>query len=311
MERGRASAGLAPSPQAPGCDPQPHSPASLQPSSSAFGPSRSLSLYLLHREAGGGVLTHMEAGGPVGPSPAPHPPRQGNHSSGSPSEKQQGRAGLGGPDVEPPAPPDSLPRGQWQRSWGHLGPRGPRPGWSSEVNWFWVRSNSRLRDVSWVSQLQGEAPGWCLEAGTPAPHVRARLALRVQTVRGQEGLAAVLTVPKTPTEDCPHALKCLEIEARPQLPHLKSGPSDPLPDLHRSELGSGIMSRTTQGACRPHSGAPQLPHDHSHPAPPEQPREPPTPPDTHRQARGTRGANRAGRTGDTLKGAEMRSSSPG
>lgn len=71
MERGRASAGLAPSPQAPRCDPHPRSPASLLPSFSALGTSRSLSLYLLHREADGGALTHMEVGAPVGPSPAP------------------------------------------------------------------------------------------------------------------------------------------------------------------------------------------------------------------------------------------------
>ena len=231
---GQGVSGVGPFPPGPGCDPHPRSPASLLPSSSALGTSRSLSLYLLHREADGGVFTHTEVGGPVGPSPAPHPPRQGNRSSGGPSEKQQGRAGLGGPDVEPPAPPDSLPQGQRQRSWGRLGPRGPRLGWSSEVGWFWVSSNSRLRDVSWVSQLQGEAPGWCLEAGTPPPHVRARPALLVQTARGQEGPAAVLTVPKTPTEDCPHALKCLGREAHPQLPHLKSVPSDPLPDFHRS-----------------------------------------------------------------------------
>lgn len=49
----------------------------------------------------------------------------------------------------------------------------------------WARSNSRLKDVSWVSQLQGEAPGWCLEAGTPGPHVWARLALLVQMARAR------------------------------------------------------------------------------------------------------------------------------
>lgn len=40
----------------------------------------------------------------------------------------------------------------------------------------------------------------------------------------QEGPAAVLTVPKTPTEDCPHILKSLEKEACPRSPHLNQGP---------------------------------------------------------------------------------------
>lgn len=66
----------------------------------------------------------------------PTPPQQGNLSSSSWCEKQQGRGGPGGPDVEPPAPPDSLPQGQWQRSYGHLRPHGPRPRWGSEADWF-------------------------------------------------------------------------------------------------------------------------------------------------------------------------------
>ena len=135
-ERQGISGGAAPSPQAWAVTRTPTAPPHLGPPSRPVGPPRSLSLRLLHGEAGGGALTHTEAGGPVGPSPAPHLPRQGNRSSGSWSEKQQGRGGPGGPDVGPPAPPDSLPRSQWQRSWVHLGPRGPRPRWGSEADWF-------------------------------------------------------------------------------------------------------------------------------------------------------------------------------
>ena len=266
MERGRASAGgAAPSPQAWAVTRTPTAPPHLGPPSRPVGPPRSLSLRLLHGEAGGGALTHTEAGGPVGPSPAPHLPRQGNRSSGSWSEKQQGRGGPGGPDVGPPAPPDSLPRSQWQRSWVHLGPRGPRPRWGSEADWF---GREAIHGSGRVLGLPAAGGGPRLVPGSqdPISSCLGQAGPACADGEAQEGLAAVLTVPKTPTEDCPHVLKSLEKEACPRLPHLNQSPvtTSWFPSL---ELTSEIMSRETRGAPRPRPGAPQLPRGHSHPAP--------------------------------------------
>lgn len=266
MERGRASAGGGPFSQAPAVTHTPTAPAPLGPPSLPAAPPRSLSLHLLHGEAGGGALTHTEAGGPVGPSPAPHPPPQGNRSSGSRSEKQQGRGGPGGPDVGPPAPPDSLPQSQWQRSWVHLGPRGPRPRWRSEADWFGREAiqgpgtcpgssscRARPQAGAWKPgpQVLVSGPGWPCLCRRRGPGGTGRCPHCPQNAH--RGLS---TYPKKSGE-----------RGLPPFPAPESGPSDLLPCFHRSELASEIMSRGTQGAPRPRPGAPQLPCGHSHPAP--------------------------------------------
>lgn len=166
-------------PPGPRCDPHPHSPASLGPSSCAHGPSQESELAPASQGGRWGAFTHTKAG--VLWASAPPPSREIAAQAAGVRSNRAWRPG--GPDVETPAPPTACHRASGREARATFD-HGPKPRWGSEADWFWAKQFKARGRVLGLPAAR-EAPGWCLEAGTPGPHVWARLALLVQMARAR------------------------------------------------------------------------------------------------------------------------------
>lgn len=222
MERGRASVGGGPFPLGPHCDPHPYSPASLRPSSSAHGPSQESELAPASQGGRWGGAHPHGGWGSCGPQPSPPPPLSREISAQAAGVRSN--RGVEAPEAltwSPQPLPTACHRASGREARATFGHMDPGPGGAQRLIGL---GEKQFKAQGRVLGLPAARGGPRLVPGSRDPR-SSRLG-QAGPARadgeGQEGPAAILTVPKMSTEDCSHALKSLEKEARLHLLHLKS-----------------------------------------------------------------------------------------